>query len=122
MLRRLKTPVTRSRFTTSTKVAEQERKQAQSDRDRAVRSEVIAEQRRVEADKKRKEAEAVIALLVKQFGHTPQQARVDAELILAIADGIGGDTSVDPTIWPVARQRELLERYFESVSRYRRRE
>jgi hypothetical protein len=37
----------------------------------------------------------------------------DAELILAFIDGIGGDTSVDLTCWPIERQRQLLERFFE---------
>jgi hypothetical protein len=39
----------------------------------------------------------------------------DAELILAFIDGIGGDTSVDLTCWPIERQRQILERFFEKL-------
>ncbi len=59
--------------------------------------------------------EAVITLLARHFDCTPEQAGLDAELILAVIDGIGGEASVDPISWPIKRQRRLLEHCFEKL-------
>ncbi len=61
--------------------------------------------------------EAVSAMLADHFGCTPQRARLDAELLLAVVDGIGSDASVDPDSWPIERQRGLIEHCLAKLGR-----
>ncbi|MEM9042672.1 MAG: TetR/AcrR family transcriptional regulator [Actinomycetota bacterium] len=40
---------------------------------------------------------------------TPDEARLDAEMVVAVVDAIGDAAAIDPGAWPIERQRSLLE-------------
>lgn len=45
-----------------------------------------------------------------------EDARLDAEMLVAVVDSIGDAASVDPAHWPTERQRQLLEHCFEKLA------
>lgn len=74
--------------------------------DAAIRSEALRlHHRRSKAQWLETASESV----ARQAGCTIAEARLDAELIVAVVDAIGDAACVDPDDWPVARQRQILE-------------
>ncbi len=75
--------------------------------DRASRSDKLRAQYRTSSDAWLKAA--VDALAAERDG-PPTSLHLDAEIIVSVVDAIGAEASVDPSRWPVERQRQLLER------------
>ncbi len=61
--------------------------------------------------------QAATEMIAKQSGRNCEDARLDAEMLVAVVDAIGDDASVDPDSWPPERQRELLEHCFDKIGR-----
>ena len=74
--------------------------------DAAIRSETL---RRHHRQSKTHWLATAAESVAEQAGCTIEDARLDAELIVAVVDAIGEAACVDPDDWPVARQRQLLE-------------
>lgn len=60
---------------------------------------------------------AAVKAIAEHYGRTPDEVRLDTEMVVAVADAIGDNASVDPDSWPPARQRELLEHCFDKIGR-----
>jgi AcrR family transcriptional regulator len=56
-------------------------------------------------------------MVASHAGCSFDQARLDAEMLVAVVDAIGDEASVDPDSWPPERQRELLEHCFAKIGR-----
>lgn len=74
--------------------------------DYAARSDVLLRQYRETTDSW---LEAAIDAVAERTNRSRDEARVDAEVIVATVDAIGDAASVDPVRWPVDRQRRVLE-------------
>lgn len=74
--------------------------------DAAIRSESLLSQHRRSTNRWVDTATDAIAT---RTGCTPDRARLDAELVVAVVDAIGDAASIDPADWPIERQRRLLE-------------
>lgn len=59
--------------------------------------------------------DAAIEIIAVQYSRTHEQARLDAEMLVAVVDAIGDAASVDPNSWPADRQRELLQHCFDKI-------
>lgn len=55
-------------------------------------------------------------LIAELYERTHDEARLDAELVVAVVDAIGDAASVDPDRWPSERQRQLLEHCFQRIA------
>lgn len=65
---------------------------------------------------------AATEMIAEHSGCGYDEARLDAEMLVAVVDAIGDDASVDPDSWPPKRQRQLLEHCFDRVRRKARHE
>lgn len=74
--------------------------------DRASRSELLLEHCRASAEASLRIATDVLA---ERSGLKPDQATLDAEVIVATFDAIGDAASADPASWPIARQRRVIQ-------------
>ncbi len=82
--------------------------------DYATRSESLMAQYRCSSSAWLRAATEAIA---ERYGRTYDEARLDAEMAVAVVDAIGDNASVDPDSWPPARQRQLLEHCFDKIGR-----
>lgn len=57
--------------------------------------------------------DAAVDALAAKRGSSTEALRLDAAIVVSTVDAIGDEASVDPSSWPVKRQRELLERTLE---------
>jgi AcrR family transcriptional regulator len=53
--------------------------------------------------------DAATNAIADRIGCTPDEARPDAELVVAVVNAIGDAACVEPADWPVERQRSLLK-------------
>lgn len=53
--------------------------------------------------------DAATEAIVEQAACTPNEARLGAELVVAVIDSIANAAAIDPDSWPVKRQRAILE-------------
>ncbi|MEM9745071.1 MAG: TetR/AcrR family transcriptional regulator [Actinomycetota bacterium] len=74
--------------------------------DAAIRSEFLRSQHRRSQSQW---LDTATQALAGGDGVTPDDARLDAELVVAVVDAIGDAAAIDPGAWPIARQRSLLE-------------
>ena len=74
--------------------------------DQATRSEPLMMQFRESAQAW---LQTTVTGIATHFGCTPDEARLDAEMVHALVDAIGHAAGVDPESWPIKRQRQLLE-------------
>jgi len=74
--------------------------------DRASRSDELRAQYRVSTDAW---LDAAVDALAAQHDSSTRNIRTRGEIIVHTANAIGDEASVDPSSWPVKRQRELLE-------------
>ena len=79
--------------------------------DRASRSNELRTQYRVSTDAW---LDAAVGALAAHHGSSTPNIRTRGEIIVHTANAIGDEASVDPSSWPVKRQRELLERALEA--------
>ena len=59
--------------------------------------------------------DAAIELVADRYGRTHADARLDAEILIAVVESIGDAASVDPDSWPAERQRQLLQHCFNRI-------
>lgn len=60
---------------------------------------------------------AATVMIAEHSGRSYDEARLDAQMVVAVVDAIGDDASVDPDGWPPERQRLLLEHCFDKIGR-----
>ena len=53
--------------------------------------------------------DAAAEAIVERAACTPDEARLGAELVVAVVDSIANAAAIDPESWPVERQRAILE-------------
>lgn len=61
--------------------------------------------------------QAATEAIAENDGRTYDEARLDAEMVVAVVNAIGDDASIDPDSWPPERQRQLLEHCFDKIGR-----
>ena len=72
----------------------------------AIRSDALRSQHR---ESMRAWLDAAADTIAHWADCTPDEARLDAELVVSVVDAIADAASIDPDSWPVTRQRALLE-------------
>lgn len=82
--------------------------------DYASRSDSLLKQFRASSEAWLDAANEIIA---EHSGCNYDEARLDAEMLVAVVDAIGADASVDPESWPLERQRQLLNHSFSKIGR-----
>ena len=58
---------------------------------------------------------AATDMIAERSGRSYDEARLDAQMVVAVVDAIGDDASVDPDSWPPERQRQLLQHCFDKI-------
>ncbi len=81
--------------------------------DYATRSETLMAQYRISTSAW---LDAAVDAIAGQHGRTHDEARLDAEMVVAVVDAIGDAASIDPDSWPSKRQRQLLEHCFAKIA------